>query len=424
MWAVLLTAAMAASAEPSSAPNVVFLSVDTLRADRLGCYGCELEISPNLDRLAESSLLFEDCLCEVPITNPSFGAMLSSRYPRMTGTVRNGLPMPGDVPLVTEFFKAAGYHTFCVQSNWTLKSNLSGLDRGFDVYEDAFEKKRWGFLKSERIAKDVTDTALELLADRDPARPLFCWVHYSDPHAPYRFHRKFNPGGKRLRKYDKEGQVRARYDSEVAYTDHHIGRLLEALPNENTYVLFVADHGESLYEHDYLGHGRRVYQTGLHIPLLIHGPGIEPGRTSAPARGVDAGPTLLGLAGLGAAPGMMGLDLLAGDVPPDRVRVVETYGGAVPKIPGARAMMAGRPPMRQGVVSNGSKLILNGRQTELFQLIDDPMEEEELSGELPARVEELRQLVAEWDGQIPRGHSEGAELSEDDIEALEAGGYL
>ena len=103
-----------------AAPNVVFLSVDTLRADHLGCYGYERATSPNIDALATEGLLYRDCVCEVPLTAPSFGSMLSSRFPRSTGTMRNGLRMPGDVPLITEQFREAGYVTWCVQSNWTL----------------------------------------------------------------------------------------------------------------------------------------------------------------------------------------------------------------------------------------------------------------------------------------------------------------
>ena len=416
--------AVCVAAAHLAAPNVVFLSVDTLRADHLGCYGYPLDTSPNIDALVREGLRFDDCLSEVPITSPSFCSMITSRYPRTTGTTRNGLPMPAHVPTVAEGFRGAGYATFCVQSNWTLKADLCGLDRGFDTYEDGFHKKRWGFLKSERYADEVTDIAIELLEARDPSRPFFCWIHYSDPHAPYRFHKAFHPAQKKLRKMDEVAQVRARYDSEIAFTDHHLGRLLDALPRENTFVLFVADHGESLHEHDYLGHGRRIYQTGVHIPLAIRGPGITAGVEATPARGIDVGPTLLGLAGLGRPPGMLGMDLLHDAVPADRARVIETYGGAVPKLPGARAVMTARPPMRQGVTRNEWKLILRGPRTELFNVREDPMEETNLAGEMEARVRELTTLVETWSVEHPEGSAEEAELDQDDLEALEALGYL
>lgn len=407
-----------------AAPNIVFLSVDTLRADHLGCYGYPHDTSPNLDRLAETGLVFDDCVCEVPLTNPSFVSMFTSLHPRTTGAIRNGLPLPDGFPTAIEQLKAAGYYTFCVQSNWTLKKPLSGLARGFDVYDDHFHKKRWGFIKPERYADEVTDVALELLKACDPSRPFFCWIHYSDPHLPYRFHRQFHPMRKPLRAMDKVERARAEYDSEVAFTDHHLGRLLEALPKENTYVVFTADHGESLYEHNYLGHGRRIYQDGLRIPLIISGPGVSAGRTNAPARGMDLAPTLLGLAGLPTAEGMLGIDLLKGQTPAERVRVVETYGGAVPRMPGARALMASRPPMRQGVLLGEWKLILAGKRPELYHLRTDPGEITNVAEKEPGRVAALGKLIQQFDATFPRRVAKEAELGPEDIQALRSLGYL
>ena len=407
----------------ASATNVVLLSVDTLRADRLGCYGYPLPTSPNLDAFSRNALLFENAVCEVPLTGPSMSAMLSSRYPRMTGTTRNGLRMPQDVPLVQEIFRDAGYQTFCIQSNWTLKSKLSRINRGFDHYDDSFHRKRWGLIKAERSGEEVTRLALDVLSKRDPDRPFFAWFHYSDPHAPYKLHRGFNPSGKPTRGLDRVERVRARYDSEVAYTDAQIQRVLEALP-ENTAVLFVADHGESLYEHDYLGHGRRVYQPEMRIPLMVRAPGLDPGRLAVPVRGIDVGPTLLGLAGLQPAEGMLGLDILKETIPLDRARVVETYGGAVPKLPGAKGLMAGSPPLRQAVILHEWKLILGGGEPQLFHLENDPGELDNLAGQQPGRVAELKAILESWDGAIIRAQEEGEELSGADIEALRSLGYI
>lgn len=416
-WIMVLTAALAA-------PDVYFISVDTLRADHLGMYGYERPTSPNLDALAAKSLLFTDCVCEVPLTGPSFGSMLSSRYPRSTATPRNGLPMPEWAPLITERFQAAGYQTVCIQSNWTLKRDLSALDRGFEQYDDDFNRKRWGVLKSERYANEVTARAIKAIQNRDPDRPLFCWIHYSDPHAPYRFHDRFHPWGVPLRKLSEVEQTRARYDSEVAFTDHQIQQVLNILPQENAFILFVADHGESLHEHDYVGHGRRVYQPGVHIPLFVHGPGIQPGVTHRPARAVDVGPTLLGLAGLQPLPDVEGVDLLNGDVPEGRVRVFETYGGAVPNLPGAKAIMGDQPPMRQAVIEGPWKLIIDGSREELFHLEDDPEELQNLAGDRPENVAHLRTLIEEWDSRVPRIDPAEAELSAEDLEALENLGYI
>lgn len=421
MIAALLAVSLMAGAPP---PNVILISVDTLRADSLGCYGSPLPASPNLDRFARESLLFEDCVCEVPLTFPSMGSMLTSKFPRTTGTRRNGLKMPKDTPLITEQFKAAGYYTFCVQSNWTLKAKLCGLDRGFDVYEDRFHTKRWGIIKPERYADEVNRVALDLLKNRPAGKPFFAWVHYSDPHAPYIKHREYNPAGIKFWQWNKKERIRARYASEVAYTDLHIGQLLAALP-ENTAVIFTADHGESLYEHNYLGHGRRVHQTNIHIPLIIHAPGVPAGRTKTPASGIDIGITLLALAGLPKTEGMLGMNLLDSSIPFSRTRVVETYGGAVPNVPGAKAILAERRPMRQGVLLDGWKLILNGNEVELFYLPNDPMEAHDLAQNDPGRVTPLHTLIEQWNKAThSKPDTPGETLSPDDIQALESLGYI
>jgi len=416
MLPLLLCAAFAA-------PDVIFISVDTLRADRLGVYGYEYDTSPNIDRLAEQGLVFNDMVCEVPLTNPSMGAMLSSRFPRTTGAVRNGLPMPGSVPLITEKFKQQGYETIAVQSNWTLKQDMSGLDRGFDVYEDDFKKRRWGFLLAEREAEDVSDIAIKLLKKRDQDKPLFMWVHYSDPHAPYKWHKKYNYQDVKRRKLDKTEDIRVRYDSEVGYTDKHIGRLLDKLPTENTYVVFVGDHGESLMEHGYLGHGRRIYQQGMHIPFFITGPGIQPGTIDIPARGIDVGPTILALAGFDPWPGMAGVNLLVDPDLSERERVIETYGGAA-VIPGVKKLMADSGPDLQGVLLDQWKLIVDGNDNELYNLKTDPREERNIAREFPELVNAFREIIRAWTNDNPASDAEGAELSDEDIEALENLGYL
>jgi len=416
MLALFVAAALAA-------PDVIVISVDTLRTDYLGCYGHEFNTSPNLDRLAENSLVFDDMICEAPLTGPSFSAMMSSRYPRVTGATRNGLRLPEHFPTVAEQFGATGYQTVCVQSNWTLKAKLSGLDRGFNVYDDDFEEKRWGVIKGERRAEDVTRLALDMLNTRDPDKPLFAWFHYSDPHAPYKAHRKFNVARDVEGPTRKARKVRTRYNSEIAFTDSYIAQLLNAIPKDNTFIIFVGDHGESLYEHNYLGHGRRIYQATLSIPFMISGPGITPGRTIAPARGIDIGTTLLELAGLTPAPGMHGLALLSDTPQPDRIRVVETYGGAVPNLPGAKAVMANRGPQRQAALLNNWKLIRNGSKYELFNLTVDPMEENDLAAQEPDRVALLGDLISAWDAETDNGAADAADLDQDDIEALGTLGY-
>lgn len=408
----------------TAAPNVVLLSVDTLRADFLGCYGCAWDISPNIDRLAEKSLVFENACCETPLTAPSFAAMFTSRYPRMVGVTRNGMRVAGDARVFTELFREAGYYTFAVQSNWTLRARMSGLDRGFDLYEDALDRRRWGIFNGERAAEEVTETALKVLGERPPDKPFFAWIHYSDPHGPYRYHAEYSPVKRGLRDMERKERVRVKYASEVAYADHHIGRLLEALP-EDTRILFVADHGESLYEHDYLGHGRYLYQDGLHVPLMIHAPGVTAGRTPAPVEVMDVGPTLLALAGLPPAGFALGKNLLSDAIPANRPRFMETYGGAVPHVPGAKALLNNTSPTYQAVIQEGWKLIrADDHPPALYHLPQDPGETRPVREDTAERSQKLGELLDHWNTAHPKGQETVAELQKEDLEALQALGYV
>lgn len=412
-------------AAAAAQPDVYFITMDTTRADRLGFYGFEYDTSPNLDALAEKSRVYDNAVCEVPLTGPSFGSMLSSRFPRLTGMTRNGIRMPDHVPLIQEQFQEAGYQTVCVQSNWTLKADLSGLNRGFDLYEDTFKQRRWLFFTSERDADDVTNLALEALSARDPDKPLFAWFHYSDPHAPYEAHRKFDVAEDFEHEDRHVERVNERYASEIAFTDYQIGRLLEAIPKENAYIVFAGDHGESLYEHEYLGHGRHVYQPAMHIPLFIHGPGIEAGRDNRKVRGIDVGPTLLGLAGLEPRDTMLGRDINGVWPQALRPRVVETYGGAVINLPGIRALMEDDPPQRQAVYHGDWKLILGEDADLLFNLAEDPAELNNLAPKHPDTVLELRAMIEQWSAEFPQSaDAEVVELTDEDVDALRTLGYI
>lgn len=405
-------------------PNMLLITVDTLRADHLGCYGSRLGASPSVDRFADAALVFEDCLCNEPLTGPSFAAMMTSLPPRLTGATRNGLPIAPGIPTVAELLRTTGWHTFCVQSTWTLKAKLCGLDRGFAVYDQDFHHRRWGVMSPERPANRVTDAALRLLRERPADKPFFGWIHYIDPHAPYRMHRRFDPWGKPHGTLTQRDRVRAGYASEVAFMDHELGRLLDAVPPDTT-VVFTADHGESLFEHNYLGHGRRIYQDNLRVPLVLRAPGVTPGRTTVPAQGMDIAPTLLGLAGVPTAPGMCGYDLLRNPPGADRPRFVETYGGAVPRVPGLRRILAGAGPSHRGVIADGWKLILSGNgHTELYDLSDDPKEEHNRADSETDRVMALSDAVAVWvRNHHPVAPSVDAALDQEDVSALRSLGY-
>jgi len=409
-----------------AAPNVVLITTDTLRADHLGAYGFERNTTPNLDRLAAGSLVFEDLLCEQPQTGPSLIAMHCSRLPRVTGAIRNGVPMPEGTPTAAMLFSAAGYDTAAIVSNWNLKPNLSNLQQGFAHYDADFGKGRFGKERHEMTADVVTERALAWLAARDTAKPMFFWVHYMDPHAPYLNKRGFDEQlGHDAAAKKRVNPPEERYQTEIAFVDQQIQRLLDALPKEDTYIIFTADHGEGLGEHGEWGHSRYLYQTTMHIPFFMHGPGIEAGRSKAPVRGIDLAPTLLGLAGIAPATSMTGMDLRK--VLPDATtsRVIETYGGEVPKGVDVREALANRPPRRQAIIQEGWKLIVSeGEDLELYNLSIDPNEEHNIATENPEKRDALHQQIKTWHEQTPRNQSTAEDLSEQDLQMLEANGYL
>ncbi len=405
--------------------NILLLSVDTLRADHLSCYGYEYPTSPNIDKLAEKGIVFDNCIAEVPLTCPSFSSMFTSKFPRTIGVTRNGLGISEDDISITELLKDNGYFTFCVQSNWTLKAKLSGLKKGFDIYDDDFHVKRWGIFSSERIADEVTQKCIDIIKKLPKDKPFFGWVHYSDPHAPYHFRKRYNVHHEEKgRNNERRYKTVKSYDSEIRFTDEQIGILLKHIP-ENTAIIFVADHGESLYEHNYLGHGRKLYQNEVRIPLIIVSPKVKSGRTGMPVRGIDIGPTILGIANIQKCKSMLGMDVLNENINKERIRVIETYGGAVPKIPILRSLMKKSGPIMQAVIVENWKLIVKDNRKELYNIIEDPEEINNIAKKYPEKVLELHNIIKRWSIHTPvNTKKDGRKLSDEDLEVLRSMGYL
>jgi arylsulfatase len=223
--------------------------------------------------------------------------------------------MRDDVPVLAEKLRDAGYVTAAFISTWTLKSHLSGTHRGFDLYDDEnFDLERNSFGAVERDAADVTQAALRWLDAAPPDRPVFLWIHYSEPHSPYDLKAAYAPKASDKGESDGPRSRRYKYSSEVGYVDNAIGIFLaradKRLAPESTVTVFLSDHGESLGEHDYWGHGKNTHWPNLRIPLLLRGPGIPAARrVAAGASIVDVVPTILDLLGLPALPGAAGHSL-------------------------------------------------------------------------------------------------------------------
>ena len=229
MLLVLAIAALdcAPAAAAAGRTNLLLITVDTLRADFLGCYGFNGDNTPNVDRLASQGVLFEDTISVIGKTGPAFASLFSSLYPPTHGARRNGVRMREDVPVLAEKLREAGYTTGAFISNWTLKSHLSGTHRGFDLYDDQnFDRERNSFGAVERDAADVTRAAVTWLESTPADRPVFLWIHYSEPHSPYDLRGATAP--KAAEKGDGDGprSRRYKYSSEVGYADTWIGNLL------------------------------------------------------------------------------------------------------------------------------------------------------------------------------------------------------
>jgi hypothetical protein len=275
-----------ASEPPAGAANLLIITMDTTRADRLGAYGGPPGLTPHLDALAARGWLFRGAYCPMPLTGPSHATLLTGRTPRELGVVQNGMELQGEAPTLAETLRERGYRTGAVVAAFPVSSKL-GFARGFEYFDDDFAvggaatRLTWARLagslglvdvkaRLQRPADEVTDRAVAWLAAEEN-RPFFLWAHYFDPHTPYD-----PPPAFRDVSNAADPHVR-RYEGEVAFMDAEIGRLLAALDHtglrNNTVVVAVADHGESLGEHDYYyDHGRYVYEPSMRVPLIVAPP--------------------------------------------------------------------------------------------------------------------------------------------------------
>lgn len=291
--------------------NVLLVTIDTLRRDRLGAYGHGGGLTPNLDRLAAEGVRFTAATSHVPLTLPAHASILSGRVPPHHGLRLNGAARLGDdVPTLATVLHEHGYRTGAFVGAFVLDHRY-GLARGFDVYDDRYPQASIGraFGFAERAGGGVVEAASAWI-DGQPTSPWFAWVHLFDPHAPYEAPPEYARG-------------RAPYDGEVAYADAVTGRLLDGLRAsgrlDDTLVVVTADHGESLGAHGESTHGLFAYDETLAVPLLLRGPGVGRGTIAAPVGHDDILPTVLDLAGV---PLPAGLDGMAASHAPPADRAI------------------------------------------------------------------------------------------------------
>ena len=242
----------------TTGPNILLVTIDTLRADRLGAYGYAPARTPTLDALAASAVRFADATAHAPLTYPSHVSILTGRYPAAFGVRLNGMdPLPDTAVTIAERLKAAGYRTGAIVGSVVLDQSY-GLSQGFDDYDDAIAappKDTMAMADLQRTAGDVTALGREWI-ERQRA-PWFLWVHYYDPHLPYAAPATFQAAA--------PGRP---YDAEISYVDSELAALLKPLDRARTAIVVTGDHGEALGEHGEADHGFFLYDATLRVPLI------------------------------------------------------------------------------------------------------------------------------------------------------------
>lgn len=357
--------------------SVVLVTVDTLRAD-LGYAGNPRPVSPAIDALARNSVVFDHAYSLASYTGKSVGPMLLGKYPSETSRTFDHFDKFGtDETFVQERLRRSGIRTLTAQGHWYFRAD-TGIGRGFDEGDYSAAPKVPQMEGDRTVNGDkLTDAAIGLLEKpENVARPFFLWVHYVDPHAAYVPHAEFDFGSR----------GRDLYDSEVAFVDHHLGRLLSLLSKppfaEHTAVLLTSDHGEAFGEHGLYRHGFEVWEELVHVPLIVHVPGVAPRHVAVRRSAIDLVPTLLELFGV-PVPHPEGNDFVSGvSLLPDVVRSREASDES-------RAVLVDMSEgpnnaERQAFFDGSYKVIAsNGRPMALYDLNQDPGEKTDLLGKGP-----------------------------------------
>jgi arylsulfatase A-like enzyme len=461
-------------APPPSAekPNVLLITIDTLRADHLGCYGGESILTPTIDSLAAGGVMFKSVTSHVPLTLPSHTSILTSADPPIHGVRDNArYRFENSIPTLAEVFKTAGYATSAFISAFVLDSRF-GLDRGFHVYDDNIQNQAYFYFfstsppftlaggmkllgltppyKPERKADKTTEAAMAWL-DENREKRFFMWVHYFDPHGPLNPPSPYDtlylePGKNRQEFLDNveryitlQGQsdsnllspeeiegIRTLYKGEVTFTDHSIGALLDHLRllgiEDRTLIVVTSDHGQSISEHQYIGHSVELYREILHVPLIFTYPGkIPEGMTvENQVRSIDIMPTVLS---------MLDIDIPATCRGRDLTSVIRSRPGEDKDPPAYIETLHARPMKKRlvGIVSGDYKYFraLEGNREELYWITSDPEEAENLVMQDIEQATYLRtQLQDMIEGMETYATSREIPLDHETMEAMKALGYI
>lgn len=397
------------------ATNVLIISLDTTREDKIGAYGMDEEIStPHIDRIAGEGVKFSSAYSSVPLTMPSHSTLMTGLSPLGHGVRNNGnYVLPDDVTTLAELLEREGYHTAAFIGAFVLDSQF-GLSQGFELYDDTFgdsgADKSGYFGFEERDGAEITDLTCDWL--RSAEQPFFLWVHYFDPHYPYEPPAPF------------DSLYANPYLGEVAFTDSCVGRVVAELDatglRERTLIIIVGDHGESLGEHGEMSHGIFLYDATMRVPLIMNLPGRLPSgiTVDTPVSLADVVPTLADLLGFDCPGDVQGRSVLpwitgaGGESAPIYLETVyphENYGWSG----------------ITGVLSGGWKY-LDVTEPELYNIVEDPDETQNLYSEEQVVVAEMEALLDSLSAALTLdyGYHAPSELDAGTREKLESLGYV
>jgi choline-sulfatase len=437
----LLITACARVATPPAPRNLLLISVDTLRADKLGTYGATQEVSPHIDALARQSVVFENAISQSSWTLPAFASMITSTYPSTHEVDHFSAGLAPSFETLAEVLSAAGFSTAAVTSHVYVGPKF-GMDQGITTFDDSLiAGNRQAELKVS--SPDVSALGIRRLEQASAgAERWFLWLHYFDPHFPYVRHD--DPAA-------PEGAGLADYEAEIAFTDRWIGEVLAALERlgaaDDTLVVLVSDHGEEFREHKKLRHGCTLFREVVHVPLIARVPGLAPARVRDPVSHVDVLPTVLELLGLSVPATAAGRSLvpaMLGDTLEERpilseLRLNAEYHADSLQLGhwklvldhSGRATLGfaeypGGPPSDESMLPHPPGGELAERQL-LYRIDRDPGEQHDLAAEHPDVVASLRATLEAMQRRARAAASAGAQAVEhtpDELEVLRRLGYV
>ena len=371
---------------PASKPkNVLLITLDTMRADRLGAYGYTAARTPNLDALARNGVRFDDATAPAPITGPAHAAILTGMYPARLGVRDNVItPLPSEAKTIAEILSSRGFATAGFVGAFILDRPY-GFAQGFETFRGFSRVDSGTEANAERTGDAVVDDADQWIASLDATKPFFGWVHLYDAHL----------------RYQPPSPFEQTYDGEIAFVDQQVGRLLDALRArrvlDETLIVVIGDHGESLGEHGEEGHGIFVYDAVLRVPFVVSGPGVPSGVTvPEQVRALDLAPTILDILGMPPAEKV------------DGVSLTPLIQGGQHETPPASYAESYYPRFHYGwsevraVRADGWKAI-DAPKRELYNLRQDPREQKNLYVEQQALADrmlgELTRMAREIGGE-------------------------